>query len=698
MIRRHCLCGITAIIILAAVSDTALAQSASAQLRAAPAAGSSPELEEVVVTAEKRTENLQKAPASIVAVSGEALQNAGITDPQQLDKLLPSANLRQEGPVVQVFIRGVGGRVDTPNLFAASTFVYNGIPVPRAQPFGVLFDLDSVQAISGPQGTLYGGTAAGGAVNIITAQPQNNFSGSALLEGGNRGEGHVAVNQNMPLGRDVSLRAAVDYNRHDGYFNNGIQAGNKPEGRLSLLATPTDNLTVLLFASAAKETGTPFTSGLLNPSPANPWDLPPEVGGVPINVGATYTNDQAQIVGANVEWRVGGNVFTYIPGLAHTNVDYKYYYILQPPTLLRVTFKEDQLTQELRWSRQVGALQLSAGAFYLHDPLTFGEIVGKGFTINNTSQTNTTYAGFGQAVYSVTDRLRITAGGRASTDKVEATGVGVGGRPNSAFAFDHSQHTPDGKLGLDYDFTPRILIYANVQTSYIEFGYNPVPTAPGRNNLVPESKLLAYSAGFKSRFFDNRLEINNEAFYYNYKDFQAVQFVTATALSSVLNAKRSTIYGDEIDVKALLPLDTEFDAGLTLQSAHYNEFSGVGYNYSGNQMAMAPTANLFAGLQHRVSLGESGGLLGRVQTHYESGHYGLYYNLPADRQSAYTRTDLTLTYLPNRGDWHLEAYVHNVENATVFGTISLGNTPTSPGTVNLEPPRTYGVGLFFRWL
>jgi iron complex outermembrane recepter protein len=251
---------------------------------------------------------------------------------------------------------------------------------------------------------------------------------------------------------------------------------------------------------------------------------------------------------------------------------------------------------------------------------------------------------------------------------------------------------------VDYDLTSRILLYANVQTSYIEFGYNPVPTPQGTSNIVPESKLLAYSAGLKSRFLDDRLQVNSEAFYYNYKDFQAVQFVTATALTSVLNAKRSTIYGDELNIKALLPLDTEIDAGITVQSAHYNEFSGLGYDYSGNQMAMAPVGNVTAGLQHLVSLGDSGTLLGRVQTHYESGHYGLYYNLPSVHQGAYTITDLTMTYSPPRGNWRMEAYVDNVENSFVYGSLSLGNTPTSPGTGSVgEPPRTYGVRFFVHW-
>ena len=181
----------------------------------APGSADASGLGEIVVTARKQVENNQRAPASIVAVSGNDVLTRGITDPQGLEVFLPSANLRRQGPVTQVFIRGVGARSDLPNFAAGSAFVYNGIIVQRYGTFGLTFDLDSVQSIAGPQGTLYGGSAAGGAINLFSARPKSDGSGYANLEVGNFDAFHGSVAQNVSLGSTLSVRAAVDYNRRD---------------------------------------------------------------------------------------------------------------------------------------------------------------------------------------------------------------------------------------------------------------------------------------------------------------------------------------------------------------------------------------------------------------------------------------------------------------------------------------------------
>lgn len=662
-------------------------------------------LGEIVVTARKTTENLQKSPASIVAVSGADLQREGIANPQQLEKALPSVDLPQDGSVIQIFIRGIGGRTDTPNLSPASTLVLDGIPVPRFVEFASFFDLDSIQEIAGPQGTLYGGSAAGGAINAVTAKPRHDYSGSALLDGGAYGEFHGAVDQNMPLGDDVSLRASVDYDRHDGYYTDGLQGQDQKSGRLSLLAKPIDNLSILLFTDYSQDTGRPYTSAQTLPPPSDPWNLPAKLmNGAPVTPGVTGEDYIGWLSGANVEWRVGGNVFTYIAGFAHAGIFENYISSNGPAVEYQ---HENQITQELRWNRTFGKLQLTAGGFYLNDPLQFHFLTTsysattQAFKYNYsniTSQVNTSWALFAQAVYSVTDRLRITAGARTSTNEIDAHGFGSGATPASAFAYKNSKEHPDWKVGVDYDLAPRILTYANVQTGYVPFGYNPVPQKPGVDNTVPESRLLSFSAGVKSRFFNNHLELNDEFYYYDYRNFQAIAFIAATGTNTVLKAERLTIYGNELDARVVLPYGVEVNSGLVLQSAHYDTFNGAGYNYDGNQLADAPEINFVAGLQRNFRLGELGDLLARVQTHAESDHYGTYVNYPSDRQPTYTKSDFYLTYSPPRATWKVQAYVQNMENAAVFSTISAGATPTATvGTGVLEPPRTFGARVFLNW-
>src|SRR3546814_1119063 len=151
----------------------------------------------ITVTARKITENRQKAPASITVLESEALTTAGIKVPTDLEKLLPGTSLRIEGAVAQTYIRGVGSNLDFPYTSPAVAMTFNGIVLPRYGTMGALFDLSSVQQIAGPQGTLYGGSAAGVAINLLSMKQSADFSGYLLLDGGTYYKVHMAANQNL---------------------------------------------------------------------------------------------------------------------------------------------------------------------------------------------------------------------------------------------------------------------------------------------------------------------------------------------------------------------------------------------------------------------------------------------------------------------------------------------------------------------
>ncbi len=659
------------------------------------------ELETVTVTARKTSENLQKAPASIVEVSGAQLEAMGVDDPQSLENVLPSAELRLEGPVTQVYIRGIGTRVDQPNFAAASSFLFDGIVIQRYGTSGLVFDLDRVESIAGPQGTLYGGAASGGAINVYSAKPSGNYDGDALVEYGDFDSVHLSVAQNAPVTDDISVRGAINYDRRDAYYSAGINSQNNMQGRFSVLAQPSEDLTILAFYSGALDHGKPITTAASSPLkfPNNPWELP-AIGpaGNPINASFTHQDNWSDIVGANIEWKYGDNRFTYIPGFVDFTANY-IYFTGYGGNLLHVYDHEVQDSQELRWNRTVSSFDLSAGLYYSDNKINFNDALFRPnsatafseVALNTTTQTDTSYAIFSQAVYSFNESLRATLGARASDDGVSAAGLGASSIP---FDFQRHQTTPDYKFGIDYDLFPAILLYANVQTGYIRFGYNPdvQPSA-----LVPESRLLALSGGVKSRFLDNRLELNTEIFHYRYSDFQAITVVNATGLSTVLNAQQAIIYGADTSLEAILPFDTRLNAGLLLESAHYDQFSGVGYNYSGNQIQDAPGVNLLAGLRHTEHLASIGDLLGEVDTHYNGGYYGNFNNFISTRQDAFTRTNISLTYTPTGSKWSIAAYVNNVENSVVYNTLSPGATPTTPASGGLEAPRTFGLRLSATW-
>ena len=669
---------------------------------AQPANGAQGGLGDIVVTARKTSENLQRAPVSITAVSGAELQTRGISDAVSLAKILPNANLRTQAVVTQVFIRGIGTRTDLPNFANASAFLYNGVIVQRYGTFGLIYDLDRVESIAGPQGTLYGGSAAGGAVNLYTALPKHDFSGYLQGEYGSFNNVHVTGAQNVAVGDKLSLRGAVDYNRRDSYYKGGggIASRNYYSAHVAALAKPTDSLTAHIFYTHGHDTGKPVTTVLTNPLPFpnDPYRIPATgAAGQPIDARFTYQNLRNDIVGANIAWNVAGGTLTYVPAYVHFVSDYNYF-LGAAANMLQVYDRERQLSQELRFNRTFGPIKFTLGGFYLRDRIDFNDsqrrftspTASTNVLLNRTDQTNTTYAAFAQAIWSVTDRLRLTAGGRYTRDKIVASGVGSGGIP---IVFDHAHSRPDYKLGIDYDLAPRVLTYFNFQSGYIQFGYNPDRVG---TPIVPQSRLTALSGGFKSRFFDNRLELNVEGFRYIYKNFQAIAFVNLTGLSTVLNAPKSTIYGADINLRAKITPSLSGYVSMLAEHGRYTEFAGAGYNYSGNQLINAPDFNLQGGLENRFSLPNGAIVTARVDTQYTSGRYGGFENFPTQRQSSFHRTDVALAYTPASEVWSLEFFARNLEDRAVYTNIS-GGSLTAPATGGLEVPRTFGGKLSIKW-
>jgi iron complex outermembrane recepter protein len=695
MLRKYCRASVW--IFLYTVSRVTFAQTET------PAATGG-DLEEITVTARKTTENLQKAPATIDVVTSKELVSEAINVPTDLTKVLTSATLNSEGAVAQTFIRGVGSRVDFPWTSAASAITYNGLIIPRYGTMGLLFDLSSVQEIAGPQGTLYGGSAAGGAINLITNRPSNDWSGQGMVEGGDYATAHVAVSQNIPLSDSLSSRTAIDYDRHDGYENNGLDTANRIEGRESLLYTPTDNVTALIFASGYRETGHQGDQSILNvhPLPSDPWNTP-SVGPDGNPVYGLPRNDQTDVVGANIEWRTDAGNFTYIPGYVRVHDDYDFWSTNRgsDSAILNAHDYENQYSQELRWNDQMGSWMFSGGLFWLKDQTKFRDGIAiallpavDGFyvdkpIIDSTDQTNESYSLFASAIYSFTDQLRLTVGGRGSEDKITALGTGAHG----GFSFDHSQQTPDWKVGIDYDLTPRVLLYANVQTSYVPFGYDPDVGNPAQ--LLPRSTLRAYSVGFKSRFLDNTLEINDEAYYYDYSDFQAFAVNHATNLTQAATAQKSKIYGDELSVRWKLLAETSFAGSIDAQRSRYTEFVGPGFDYSGFAMQDAPNVKAVLGPEQGIDLGSAGHLVAGVSAQFNSGfwsdftHSGTY-------QSRYWKADALVTYSPAIGNWSLQGFVNNLTDKAVFSGTGANAAPL-PGSGLLLPPRTYGIRFTASW-
>lgn len=722
----------------ASASAIAMLAATPAFAQDAPSPGSAGEssegIGEIIVTAQKRSENLQKTAAAITAVSGDELVQRGVTDLRAAQMVIPAARFQNENNNTQVFVRGVGSNLDFPNVEPTVAFNFNGIFMPREATSTAFFDIASMEVLPGPQGTLYGRGAMGGAVNVQFKRPGFNNEGSAQLEAGNYDLIHATLAQDFKLSDSLAVRVAGDYVNHDGYFTSGAHAADDVAGRISFLYKPPSNFSAYVWAFGAKKNGT--APNAVNHSPtgfltANPYDdvqasvitnqtydFLTGIGVVlPFTIGEVRAEDQAYdvfSVGGEFNLEIGDNAtLTYLPGYVKLNS--KPFYWLGS-FLFRLPAKYEVQSHELRIAATSGSVKWLGGLFYYHQQNSGsisnyytdvgGPIVQQGFQIDRSILKG--FGIFGQATVSLSDSLRATIGGRYSDDKREASGFNpeylfFGASPTSPWSFRKGYSNFDWKVGLEYDVSPDVMIYAGAQTGYAPGTYNPISQAginagdPFVNPGVPydgtvaakPADLLAFSAGIKSRFADNKIQLNVEGFHYTYKDLILQQFNVALLYNPLFNAEEVEIYGFQADLVLRPTANDRFNGSVAYTHARNKKFvTPAGANYTGLQPPYAPDWTVLGSYTHSFDLG-SGNLDAMVAGRYESSWWADFVHSVGTQQAAHAKLDASLTYVSDKG-WKLGVWGKNLTDKTVFGAAGAAGFP-GPATAFLDTPRTYGI-------
>lgn len=673
-----------------------LAALAAAESRAE----ASPEakLEEIVVTAQKRAESLQRTPAAVTALSGEALVAAGVTDIRAVQNLVPSARFQMQNSSTEIYIRGVGSTLDLPNIEPPTVFNMNGVYIPREGTSVALFDLASIEVLPGPQGTLYGRAALGGAVNVGFNRPSQDAGTDVLLEVGDYSLVHASVAQDLPVTERFALRAAADYIRHDGYQRTGADSKDDYALRLSGLYEDGERLSAYFWAHAAKKNGRSpnlvrrgYNGGTFDGDP-NAFDTSDPWNDVitPTEPDAGRQEYENLVLGGQVDWKLGAATLTWIPSYFY--LDWAGNYWLENlPSFLSSHY--NQWTQELRLSGGSGRLNW-LGGLYAYRVTNDGEFIVDGFPLADIDRNRLEgVAGFGETTYALADRWRVTFGGRLSRDQREGDGVTAFGVPYDA---DQEFDKLDWKLGVEFDAAPETLLYATVQTGYQPGTYNLFPSTPQQSNEVREAEMTAWSAGVKSRLLDGRLQVNNELFYYDYRDLLVQSFNLNTALLTTFNADKVETWGNQLDLQWLVGDRGLLNLSVGYLHARYEDFVvppeiniGPGTrDFGGYQLQYAPDWTVNAGYQHDFPAW-GGTLRGRVESRYESSFWGTFAHDRGTQQEAYTKTDASLTYLSGDGRWSLGLWVKNIENEAVLAATTTGQFGPYADAF-IEPPRTWG--------
>ena len=691
---------------LVAFSLSAASAGVGAQVPESSAAAAG--LEEVVVTAQKQSEDLQRTAAAVTVLSSAELVESGVTDLRSVQMLAPSVRFQAEGNNTQVFIRGVGANLDFANVEQSVGFVINGAYIPREGTSAAFFDLGRLEVLPGPQGTLYGRSSIGGTIVLTANRPAHNWDGNALLELEDYSGVHAGYAQNFPLTDSLALRGAFDYRYHEGYNKSGGDSKDDYGVRLSALYEPSDDFSIFFWTQYAEKNGHPQNLVNKGYDPAtgeyredaflhdDEWDDTRTGDLEPLAPFGQAVADEQQyetfMTGGELNWSVGPGVLTWIPS---------YFYLDSAPNYwlgtirARLATHYNQVANELRYSnpdsegiRYLAGLYLyrvrSDNLFTLltNQPFAFRSVNIHFNQIENA-------AAFGQLTFPLSDRLRLIAGGRYSVDKREANGLSpdtVGAQP---FTFDKKFTNFDWKAGLEYDVAGDSLLYAQVQTGYKPGTYNFVPSTPEFNNLVKPTDLLAFTLGYKTRLLDNSLQVNTEAYYYDYTDIEVQAYDINSPFNEIFNAQKIEIYGVQMDVLYAVTPDARLNLNVGYSHARNEEFvTPAGDDFTGLQPAYAPDWTVLAGYEQGFAVG-SGTLRARLGARFESEWFADYVHNRGTKQDDSWKADASLTY-ESPDNWTVGAWIKNMTNEAALAATASAGIP-GPATAYLEYPRTYGL-------
>ncbi len=662
------------------------------------------QIEEIVVTAQRREENLQKIPVAISAFSEADLARSDLNSLAKLQFQVPGMIFASSSSNAQVTLRGVG--VELPTLAGESGIALNIDGIYQSRNYvssGIYDDLERVEVLRGPQGTLYGRNTTGGAMNLWTKTPPEETEAElAVLLGDNdriRTRGAVGGSINEQLG--IRLSYATDQDdgvRRNIYDGDKIDATDHGSVRGALRYTPTEDLEILLRADWARDRdgGPVFAYGtqVLPFGPLVPFGASPPDDAQHLSVDRP-TSDARRVWGVSSMMTmelhelpmIGDATLKSITSYRRSEWDREDdtdgadidWFFIDLKEISKVWSQELTLS-----SAGDGRLEWVVGAYYFKDRAhaiyddelnVFGgigqgilagggtpfDVLGAGLLDSLTfdfGQDTEAWALFGQATYHVTDRLRATAGVRYSDedkDFKQMLSLGIPGL-ETVPGFGHdiflcqglesdddwSRWTP--KFAVDYDVTDDVMAYASASRGFKAGGMNPA----GCLDDYDQEVLWAYEVGVKSQWFGNRLRLNLVGFFYDYEDFQANVFVANASV--IENAADAEVLGFEAELQALPFEGLQLTAGLSIQNAEFEDyisddpFTGVPRDLEGNQLPRAPDQSFFIGAEYTLPVSDLGTASLSYEFAWTDDYHFTSFNESFSQQSSYSLSNARLVF------------------------------------------------------
>lgn len=716
-------------LLLGSALGASLASPVLAQAESQLPDGAPPETAEViVVTAQKRDQNLQEIGVTITAFSGDTLRELGATDSTALADFVPNLEIGDPvgaGSQPAIFIRGVGlNDFNTNNAGPNGVYVDEVyISAPSAQAFQ-LFDVERVEVLRGPQGTLYGRNTTGGAINFITRRPADVFEANATVSYGSFDTFAVDFGIGGPVADAVRFRVSGQVKASDGFVEN-LSTGNTLNGATSIAGrvlididlSPDAELRLNVHGGELDAEAPQYRSqGLIDPTtglPCAPNDILSGICGdprgyvSPLSLRDGNYNREGELVAttwggsATLDWDIGAFNLTSITAFEHLDRLQQEESDASPNQLLEVDFgvETQAFTQEIRLSGKGSRLYWLLGAYYLQeeldqdqsadlfrvlrplvegaDPVNFpggfdpaGLSGGAPIFFSNTVNTQETesFAVYGQLEYDLTAALTATLGARFTTETRDFTSDVSFVEPAFTvplFTFQDSISEEDvsWRLALDYQATDDLLLYASYSTGFKSGGFNGgLVLDPAALEPFQSETLTAYEAGFKSQFADRRVTLNAAGFFYDYSNLQVFTLINSggVPLSVLDNAADATIWGFEAELAVEPVDDLMINASLGYLNTRLENFQMA--NGADLSGNRLALAPEFSGSVRASYDWDVGGGKLRAQVHanWRSDVFFSTENNPLIAQDAYSLVDARIQFQPPSGTWHLAVYGENL--------------------------------------
>jgi iron complex outermembrane receptor protein len=700
-------------------------------------------IEEILVTARKREESLKDISAAISVVGKDALQKNVINDVRDLQNLVPQLSIGEIVGIMKITMRGLGNSTNTRGEDSEVAFHVDGAVVSRQETQAMaLFDLERIEVLRGPQGTLYGRNSTGGTVNVITAKPTEEFEGYVNLTGGNYDFVRVDSAVSGPLSDGIRGRLAMQSINRSGFGEN-ITTGNDIDddkrwaARGHLLFNLSDDVGLLLSGDYAKGDDasglfTYYTPLYVIGDPAPPSQDPKGVGGFSDpdsrdgagNIDPELERETWSVTGT-LNWDINDslslkNIINYRELDFYLAQDLDLSTVVPPPNTtatVSIPMDDEQFSEELQLTYTTDKLSLIGGLYYFTEQLQgttyVGETESTGIWFWRAGESDAeSWATFFNANYRWNDLVTLRVGGRFNHDErdIDSWQWVLGNitvPPNSPTNPGNDSRSDSkyvGEYGIDFHLTDNSMIYYTFAQGYRQGAGIIMQT---NNPIIDPTEVDSHEVGYKIQTSDGSIALNLAAFYATIENLQRTQAVplpNGTFQTIINNIDELETAGVEADLKWAPTDNFVLSAAVSYLDAEYKDyltddplrFGTLLEQVAGNVPNLSPDWKGNLNAEYVIPLGNGGEVTLGANATYVGEQFFDEFNRDPFAEDAYTLFDANVTYAPEEQNWSVSLWGKNLsdEDMLLDTSFSANGRVTSKHFIN---PRTYGVSANLRF-